>query len=81
MKTLVSSLFSWTLFYNFPKRANVAFVERFPAELQTVNAKKTRSSSIVFLLHENATDSLFSRTFFDSFSERAIAAFSKRIPR
>ena len=77
----MSSLFSWTLLYNFPKRANVAFVERFPAELQTVNAKKTRSSSIVFLLHENATDSLFSRTFFYSFSERAIAEFSKRIAR
>ena len=78
---LVSSLFSWTLFYNFPERANVAFVERFPVELRTVNAIKTRSSSIVFLLHENATDSLFSRTFFYSFPERAIAAFSKRIPR
>ena len=81
MKTLLSSLFSRPLLYNFPERANVAFVERFPAELRTANAIKTISSSIVFLLHENATDSLFSWTFFYSFPERAIDAFSKRIPR
>ena len=54
-KTLVYSLFSCTFFYSFPKCESAAFSKRFPTELLTVNAMKTCCSSIVFLLHENAS--------------------------